>query len=76
MLYLHPEYVDLSKVECVKMDPTFTKYPDIVTYDEFGSKTPNGILGDATIASREKGEAIVTKCVDRIVSFMKETFDC
>ena len=76
MLYLHPEYVDLSKVECVKMDPSFTKYPDIVTYDEFGSKTPNGILGDATIASREKGEAIVTKCVDRIVSFMKETFDC
>ena len=76
MMCLHSEYVDFSKAECIKMDGKFTKYPDIVTYDEFGEKTPNGILGDATIATKEKGEAIVTKCVDRIVAFMEETFDC
>ena len=58
------------------MDESFTKYPDIVTYDEFRQKTPNGILGDATIATREKGEAIVTRCVDRIVQYMKENFNC
>lgn len=40
MMYLHPEYVDFSKAECIKMDGKFTKYPDIVTYDEFGEKTP------------------------------------
>lgn len=76
MMYLHPEYVDFSKAECIRMDEKFTKYPDIVTYDEFRSKTPNGILGDATIATREKGEAIVNKCVDRIVQYMKDEFGC
>ncbi len=76
MMYLHPEYVDFSKAECIRMDESFTKYPDIVTYDEFRQKTPNGILGDATIATREKGEAIVTRCVDRIVQYMKENFNC
>lgn len=74
MLYLHPEYVDLTKTECIKMPEEYTKYPDIVTYTEFMDKTPNGILGDATIGTREKGEAIVTKCVDRIVAFMKNEF--
>lgn len=76
MLYLHPEYVDLTKTECVKMDPSYTKYPDIVTYTEFRNKTYNGILGDATLATGEKGEAIVKKCVNRIVDFMKEEFNC
>ena len=76
MLYLKPEYVDMDKAELVKLDPKFTKYPDMVTYDEFGSKTHNGILGDATLATVEKGEAIVSKCVDRIVEFMKNEFDC
>lgn len=75
MLYLHPEYVDKTKIECVKMDPSYTKYPDIVTYTEFTDKTKNGILGDAAAATREKGEAIVNRCVDRIAAFMKEEFD-
>lgn len=76
MLYLHPEYVDFSKAEYIKLDQKYSQYNDIVTYDEFGSKTPNGILGDATIANAEKGKAVVERCVDRIVKFMKEEFNC
>jgi len=76
MLYLHPELVDISKTEFIKLDERFNEYNDIITYHEFGDKTPNGILGDATIASAEKGKAIVEKCVDRIVEFMKNEFGC
>ena len=76
MLHLHPEYVDKSKIEFVELDPKYTKYPDIITYHEFSHKTPNGILGDPTIASAEKGKAIIEKTVDRIVEFMKEEFNC
>lgn len=76
MLYLHPEYVETDKLKCVKMDSKYTKNSDIITYYEFREKTPNGTLGDATLATREKGEAIVNRCVDRIVEFMKEEFDC
>ena len=76
MLHLHPEYVDFDQAECIKQDSKYTRYPDIIKYDEFGDKTPNGILGDATLATKEKGKAIVENCVDRIVEFMKEEFNC
>lgn len=74
MMYLHPEYVDFSKAECIQHDDKLEKYPEINTYYEFSEYTLNGILGDATIATVEKGKAIVDKCVDRIVEFMKNEF--
>lgn len=74
MLYLHPEYVEKSKAQCVTLDSKFSKYPDIITYDEFKEKSNSGILGDATCASKEKGEKIVEICVDRIVQFMEDYF--
>lgn len=76
MLYLHPEYVDFTKAECIKQDSAYGKYNDIITYTEFGQKTPNGILGDATSASAEKGKAVIDRCVNRIVEFMKAEFGC
>lgn len=77
MLYLHPEYVEMDKLTNVEQDPSLYKYPDIITYPEFSERTKNGTLGDATLASREKGEKIVTKCVDRIVQYMIENdFGC
>ena len=60
---------------CIRMPEEYTKYPDIITYTEFRDKTPNGILGDATIGSRDKGEAIVRKCVDKIAAFMMSEFN-
>lgn len=78
MLYLHPEYVNRSKAE--KVTPlegdAFNTYDDFVTYKVFNKTTRNGILGDATIASAEKGKAIVEKCVERIVEYMKAEFGC
>lgn len=76
MLYLYPELVDFSKGELIKLDEKFSEYNDIITYYEFEDKTPNGILGDATVASAEKGKAVVERCVNRIVEFMKKEFGC
>lgn len=77
MLYLHPEYVDQSKItSTTPLNPRFGKYPDVITYYEFTDNTKLGMLGDATVASREKGEAIVKTCVDYICKFMKDEFGC
>lgn len=78
MLYLHPEYVDMSKAACVtpKEGEKFGEYDDFIEYTVFNETTESGILGDATIASAEKGERIFTKAVDRIVEFMKDRFQC
>ena len=76
MLHLHPEYVEMDKLYNVEQDPSLYKWPDFITYPEFAERTPNGTLGDATLASAEKGEKIVERCVDRIVAFMKEQFGC
>lgn len=73
MLYLRPELVNMelaAKVEPVKP----SEYPDFITFDRFKDRTDNGIIGDATAATREKGEKIVNICVDRIVDFMEKTF--
>lgn len=78
MLYLHPEYVDMSKALKVmpKEGTHYGKYDDFIEYTLFNDTTECGILGDATIASAEKGEEIVNRCVDRIVVFMQDRFDC
>ena len=76
MLHLHPEYVEMDKLYNVEQDPSLYKWPDFITYPEFAERTPNGTLGVATLASAEKGEKIVERCVDRIVAFMKEQFGC
>lgn len=75
MLYLHPDYVDMSKAGIVEPhNPRFGKYPDVITYYEFGDNTPIGTLGDPTVASAEKGKKLVDGCVDYIVSFMRDEF--
>ena len=76
MLYLHPEYVEMDKLYNIEQDPSLYKWPDFITYTEFGEKTPNGTLGDATLGTAEKGQKIVERCVDRIVEFMKDQFGC
>ncbi len=75
MLYLRPELVDMEKAEKVypKSD-SFDIFTDIIRYVPFDEKTHNGIIGDATIASSEKGRLLLEKCVNRIVSYMEYEF--
>ena len=71
MLYLAPEYVHADQI--TKTDSLYDdKYPDIIKYPPFTAYTSNGLIGDATKGSREKGKLIVEKAVDRLVNFIKD----
>ena len=72
MLYLYPELADCS--EMTRVEPKENSFPDVLQYGHFTEKTPNGTLGDATVATREKGEAIVNVCLDRIMEYLNTAF--
>lgn len=73
MMYLFPDLVDLNELTRVEPVPAGS-YGDFIGFGRFTDKTSNGTIGDATVASAEKGEKIVTKCVDRIVSYIHDNF--
>lgn len=73
MLYLEPDLVVRDRVK----DHTpqgGAKYPDITQYQGMKARSPVGTTGNPTVATREKGEELVRRGVDRIVSFVREEF--
>jgi creatinine amidohydrolase len=75
MLYLRPDLVDMSKA--TRIEPTsdaFKVFTDVIRYIPVGAKTPNGTIGDATLASAAKGKALIEKSVERITEYMKHEF--
>ncbi|MDR1622792.1 MAG: creatininase family protein [Synergistaceae bacterium] len=74
MLYLSPNLVRMEDAARVEPAPAHISYPDIVRYVPLETKTPSGIVGDATLGSAEKGRKIIEKCVDRIVEYMSFEF--
>ncbi|WP_201783755.1 creatininase family protein [Brevibacillus choshinensis] len=74
LLYLYPELVDLGQAvdEVPKQKDSF---PDVIKYARYGTKTDSGTIGYPSLASREKGEALVQRSVDRIAHFLNETWD-
>ncbi len=72
ILYLYPELVDHDEITCVDAKPN--AYPDVLQYEHFTEKTPNGSIGDSRTATSEKGKAIVDVCVERILSYYKNAF--
>lgn len=74
MLHLYPELVEGNKL--INEPPnTIDKYPDIHTYLPYFEYSKSGTLGDATLGTKEKGEKIVYRSVERIVSFLTESWD-
>lgn len=74
MLYLRPDLVHMEEAVCIDSKPQDHGFPDILQYSSFAGRTPNGIIGDATEATAEKGKEIVEKCVAEIVKYMKCAF--
>lgn len=75
MLYLCPELVHMEDAQkIVPPKDAYTEFSDVIRYIPFDQKTPNAIVGDATLGTREKGEKIVEKCVNRIVEYMEFEF--
>jgi creatinine amidohydrolase len=76
MLHLRPDLVDMSKA--TRIEPTsdgYKVFTDVIRYIPVGAKTPNGTIGDATIATAEKGRALVERSVERITAYMKHEFN-
>jgi len=76
MLHLRPDLVDMSLA--AKQTPKkeyHSEYTDFIQYYPMSDKTESGIIGDPTLATKEKGEKIVNACVARIVDFMEHKFD-
>ncbi|QRG65141.1 creatininase family protein [Brevibacillus choshinensis] len=74
LLYLYPELVDLEQAvdEVPKQKDLF---PEVIKYARYGTKTESGTIGYPSLASREKGEALVQRSVDRIARFLHETWN-
>ena len=72
MLYIHPEVVNLqmarSDIDPRRSSGALTRDPD----SEQGIYSPTGAWGDPTLATREKGEAVVEVLVQRIVASLKD----
>ncbi|MEW9671124.1 creatininase family protein [Ammoniphilus sp. 3BR4] len=74
MLHLYPELVEVEK--WVNDPPTYdSSFSDIIQYRDYDFYTKSGTIGDATKGTREKGEALVQRSVDRIVQFLNESWN-
>ena len=75
VLALRPDLVDMSKA--TRIEPPakpWQDYTDFIRYLSFKDRTPNGTVGDATLGTAAKGEALLAKCVDRICDYMIHEF--
>lgn len=73
MMYLYPELVNVD--ELTRIEPHIDlQYNNIIVLEKFNTLTPNGTIGDATVASPQKGKEIVDACVKKILSFMDDYF--
>lgn len=69
MLYLAPEFVDMGRAICdipiIPMSADSTPTP----WEEF---TKSAVLGDATLATKEKGEKVITVALNNMTSLLEE----
>lgn len=69
MLHLHPEYVRMDRA--TKEDPSTPGRPlGLSAPRSYREYVPAGLLGDATLATAEKGKAIVSRTVDALERFV------
>lgn len=75
MLHLRPDLVDMKlAVKQAPREKYHANFTDIIQYYSMSDKTDSGTIGDATLATEEKGEKIVNACVERIVDYLKQNF--
>jgi creatinine amidohydrolase len=70
LLALVPELVDMSKAVNSPIPPT--KFPGIVNDTRYVELTASGILGDGTVATKEKGEKAVEVAVEAMAAYIKD----
>jgi creatinine amidohydrolase len=73
MMHLYPDLVDENQF-VNEMPRHRNAFPEITQYLGLSTMTESGVIGNAKLASQQKGEIIVDNSVDRIVSFLNETW--
>jgi creatinine amidohydrolase len=77
-LFLDPEHVDMSKA-VKEMSFHETKYtffdlverPPVVIRSHWDKNSKSGVVGDSTLATREKGEELVNAAVEGLAEFLR-----
>lgn len=77
-LFLDPEYVDMSKA-VKEMNFCETKYtffdllevPPVVIRTHWDKNSKSGVIGDPTLATREKGEKLVNAAIEGLIEFLR-----
>lgn len=73
MMYLEPDFVVTDRIK--DQTPTDTvPYADITQYKGMRARSEAGVMGNPEVATKEKGEEMIKRGVDRIVSFVREEF--
>jgi creatinine amidohydrolase len=74
VMAIRPDLVDMSLATREQAQTGLSgKYPEIMQYDRsYRDITKSGMTGDATTATREKGEAMINRFVDKAEAFLKE----
>ncbi len=69
-LYLRPDLVKFERA--MKVEPLPDLYPDIPQFNMTQDVYKDAVIGDATVGTKEKGEMIVNKTLDRVVEFLRQ----
>ncbi|GGN59646.1 creatininase family protein [Oceanobacillus indicireducens] len=73
MMHLYPELCDLDN--WINEPPNVeNKYPDIHHYPKLSTITKSGTIGNATVATEEKGRELVDRSLDRIKTFLRQSW--
>lgn len=68
-LHLRPELVDADRVVSESWEPSVgTEFERMVRFPERQRETPQGVMGDATVATAEKGGRIFDLAAERLVA--------
>ncbi|MGQ9631365.1 MAG: creatininase family protein [bacterium] len=77
-LHLNPERVDMTKAvrEIGFQETPFTFFdlleqPPVRLRTSFSKNTKSGVIGDPTLATKEKGERLVEAAVERLAEFLR-----
>lgn len=74
LLYLYPELVDIEK--SVNEPPKFVdQFPEIIQYPKYSIYSESGTVGNAKLGTKEKGEQLVIRSVDKIVEFLQSSWN-
>ena len=70
-LYLRPDLVKTDRL--IRTEPKkINEFPDVQVFWSIPDMTDTAMVGDATTASREKGEKIVEKALERMAAFLEQ----